>query len=51
MKTYLNHWKEKILKIGEIYFAEKIGDISRQEVGLIKKAIALILDIEPEDCL
>jgi len=32
-------------------FAEKIGDISRQEVGLIKKAISLILDIEPEDCL
>ena len=129
MKTYLNHWKEKILKIGEIYwvnldptmgdeikkkrpvvvlsaghhkhlrlaivvpttgwkafwdknpffvslepnsinrlkkksmvdcfqmraishkrFAEKIGDISQQEVSLIKKAIALILDIEPEDC-
>jgi len=31
-------------------FAEKIGDISQQEVSLIKKAIALILDIEPEDC-
>lgn len=31
-------------------FAGKIGDISQQEVGLIKKAIALILDIEPEDC-
>ena len=32
-------------------FAEKIGDISQQEVGFIKKAIALILDIESEDCL
>ena len=32
-------------------FAEKIGSISEQEITLIKKAIALILDIEPEDCL
>ena len=32
-------------------FEEKIGDISQQEVSLIKKAIALILDLEPEDCL
>jgi len=31
-------------------FIEKIGDISNDEVNLIKKSIALILDIEPEHC-
>ncbi len=29
---------------------EKIGDISTNKIQLIKKSIALILDIEPEQC-
>ena len=32
-------------------FAEKIGDISQNEIDLIKKAVSLILDIDPEHCL
>jgi mRNA interferase MazF len=31
-------------------FLEKIGNISNDEIDLIKKSIALILDIEPEHC-
>lgn len=31
-------------------FTKKIGKISRDEFALIKKSIALILDIDPEDC-
>jgi len=31
-------------------FAEKIGDISKNEIDRIKKSIALILDIEPDHC-
>ena len=31
-------------------FAEKIGIILEEEIYLTKKAIALILDIEPEHC-
>ena len=31
-------------------FVEKIGDIANDEMDLIKKSIALILDIEPEHC-
>ena len=31
-------------------FMEKIGNISNHEIHLIKKAISLILDIEPEHC-
>ena len=31
-------------------FLEKIGNISNHEIDLIKKSIALILDIEPEHC-
>ena len=31
-------------------FVEKIGNISNDEIDLIKKSIALILDIEPEQC-
>ena len=31
-------------------FVEKIGNISNEEIDLIKKSIALILDIEPEHC-
>ena len=31
-------------------FTEKIGDISQDEFDLIKKAISLILDIDPEHC-
>lgn len=31
-------------------FADKIGNISSAEIYAIKKAIALILDIDPEHC-
>ena len=31
-------------------FLEKVGKISNDELHLIKKSIALILDIEPEHC-
>ena len=31
-------------------FAEKIGNISDEEINLLKKSIALILNIEPEHC-
>ena len=31
-------------------FVEKIGNISNDEINLIKKSIALILDIDPEHC-
>ena len=31
-------------------FLEKSGNISNQQIDLIKKSIALILDIEPEHC-
>jgi len=31
-------------------FAEKIGNISNAEIYLVKQAISLILDLEPEHC-
>jgi len=31
-------------------FTEKIGDIGEDDMTFIKRAIALILDIDPEDC-
>jgi mRNA interferase MazF len=31
-------------------FMEKIGTISQDEVFLVKKAVSLILDIDPEHC-
>ena len=31
-------------------FMKKIGSVSENEISLIKKAIALILDIDPEHC-
>ncbi len=31
-------------------FAEKIGEISNDEIDQIKRSITLILDIEPEHC-
>jgi len=31
-------------------FVKKIGNITNDEIDLIKKSIALILDIEPEHC-
>jgi len=31
-------------------FAEKLGKISHFEIQQVKKALALILDIDPEDC-
>jgi mRNA interferase MazF len=40
----------QIRAISHKRFAEKIGDISKNDVAFIKKAIALILDIDPEDC-
>ena len=40
----------QIRAISHRRFAEKIGNISNDEISLVKKSIALILDIEPEDC-
>ena len=31
-------------------FAEKIGEISNDEINQIKRSITLILDVEPEHC-
>jgi mRNA interferase MazF len=31
-------------------FLEKLGQISPAEMDAVKKAVALILDIEPEQC-
>lgn len=31
-------------------FIGKIGNVSKEEFTLIKKSVALILDIDPEDC-
>jgi mRNA interferase MazF len=40
----------QIRAISHKRFVEKIGNISNQEVNLVKKAVALILDIEPMHC-
>jgi len=40
----------QIRTISHNRFVEKIGNISKDEIDLIKKSIALILDIEPEHC-
>ena len=40
----------QIRAISHKRFEEKIGDISNDEIQLIKKAIALILEIEPGHC-
>ena len=40
----------QIRAISHNRFVEKIGNISKDETDLIKKSIALILDIEPEHC-
>lgn len=40
----------QIRAISHRRFADKIGNISDDEINLIKKSIALILDIEPEHC-
>ena len=66
MKTFLGRSKEKILKsrlkkksvvdcfqimaVSHNRFAEKIGEISNDEIDQIKKSGTLILDIEPEHC-
>lgn len=41
----------QIRAISHKRFSEKTGNISPDETGFMKKAIALILDIDPEDCL
>jgi mRNA interferase MazF len=41
----------QIRAISHKRFAEKIGDISKDDMAFIKKAVALILDIDPEDCV
>lgn len=41
----------QVRAVSHYRFAEKIGIVSPKEINLIKKAVALILDIEPEDCL
>jgi len=40
----------QIRAISHNRFVEKVGNISNDEIDLIKKSIALILDIEPEHC-
>ncbi len=40
----------QIRAISHDRFVEKIGNISNDGINLIKKSIALILDIEPEHC-
>ena len=40
----------QIRAISHNRFVEKIGAITNGEIDLIKKSIALILDIEPEQC-
>jgi len=40
----------QIRAISHMRFAGKIGNISNDEIRLMKKSIALILDIEPEHC-
>jgi len=40
----------QIRAISHNRFVEKIGNISNDEIDLIKKSMALILDIEPEHC-
>ncbi len=40
----------QIRAISHNRFVEKIGNISNDEINLIKESIALILDIEPEHC-
>lgn len=41
----------QIRAISHNRFVEKIGNISNDEISLIKKSIALILDIQPEHCV
>lgn len=40
----------QIRAISHERFVDKIGDIKTNEIDSIKKAVALILDIEPEHC-
>ena len=40
----------QIRAVSHSRFAEKIGEISNDEIKLIKRSITLILDIEPEHC-
>ncbi len=40
----------QIRAISHKRFTEKIGNISEFEIDLIKKSIALILDIDPQHC-
>ena len=40
----------QIRAISHNRFAQKIGSISSDEIDLLKKAIALILDIDPQHC-
>ena len=40
----------QIRAISHNRFVEKIGNISNDEINLIKKSIALILYVEPEHC-
>lgn len=40
----------QIRAVSHYRFAEKIGDISNNEIDRIKKSISLILDIEPDHC-
>ncbi|MBN1906401.1 MAG: type II toxin-antitoxin system PemK/MazF family toxin [Deltaproteobacteria bacterium] len=41
----------QIRAISHNRFSDKIGEISVDDIGRIKKAVALILDIDPENCI
>jgi len=41
----------QIRAISHNRFSDKIGEISVDDIGQIKKAVSLILDIDPDDCI
>ena len=41
----------QIRAISHHRFSDRIGEISDDDIGQIKKAVALILDIDPDDCV
>jgi mRNA interferase MazF len=41
----------QIRAISHNRFSDRIGEISVDDIGQIKKAVALILDIDPDDCI
>ncbi len=41
----------QIRAISHNRFSDRIGEISAEDIGKIKKAVSLILDIDPDDCV